>query len=146
MAKKKQSKKPVKAKASKPKAKPKKKAAPKSKGESLSSQVARLASFITQNIPGEPSQNQGAIDTAIRIMLIQENEMRNLRERLAAAEAKHTPAPPPQVPADSTAAQPVDSVQPSISSLNETIYEAAKDAAKPTTPPPPATPHLGGCC
>lgn len=37
-------------------------------GESLESQVDRLANFIIQNIPGEPSQSQGAIDTAIRLL------------------------------------------------------------------------------
>lgn len=36
--------------------------------ESLESQVNRLATFIMENIPGEPSQNQGAIDTAIRLL------------------------------------------------------------------------------
>jgi len=36
--------------------------------ENLKSQVKRLANFITSEIPGEPSQSEGAIDTAIRIM------------------------------------------------------------------------------
>lgn len=36
--------------------------------ETTASQVDRLAAFITENIPGEPSQNQGAVDTAIRLM------------------------------------------------------------------------------
>lgn len=36
--------------------------------ESLDSQVDRLANYIMNNIPGEPSQNQGAIDTAIRLL------------------------------------------------------------------------------
>lgn len=36
--------------------------------ESLNSQINRLANFIMENVPGEPSQNQGAVDTAIRIM------------------------------------------------------------------------------
>ena len=37
-------------------------------GEPLESQVDRLAKFILKEIPGEPSQNQGAIDTAIRLL------------------------------------------------------------------------------
>jgi hypothetical protein len=32
------------------------------------SQVARLAAFIVEEIPGEPSRSEGAVDTAIRIM------------------------------------------------------------------------------
>lgn len=31
-------------------------------------QVRRLARFIEQHIPGEPSQSQGAVDTAIRLL------------------------------------------------------------------------------
>lgn len=36
--------------------------------ENLESQVERLAEFIMRNVPSEPSQNEGAIDTAIRIL------------------------------------------------------------------------------
>ena len=36
--------------------------------ESLKSQIDRLARFILEEIPGEPSQDQGAVDAAIRIM------------------------------------------------------------------------------
>lgn len=36
--------------------------------ESLESQVDRLARFIMGEIPGEPSQSQGAVDTAIRLL------------------------------------------------------------------------------
>ncbi len=36
--------------------------------ESLESQVGRLASFIMEKVPGEPSRSEGAIDTAIRII------------------------------------------------------------------------------
>lgn len=36
--------------------------------EHLSAQVDRLANFIMENIPGEPAQSQGAIDTAIRLL------------------------------------------------------------------------------
>lgn len=37
-------------------------------GEPLNAQVARLAGFILQNFDGEPSENAGAIDTAIRLL------------------------------------------------------------------------------
>lgn len=37
-------------------------------GDPLDSQVDRLAAFILENFPGEPSQNEGAIDTAIRLL------------------------------------------------------------------------------
>jgi hypothetical protein len=36
--------------------------------ESLESQVQRLADFIVEFVPGEPSQSEGAIDTAIRLL------------------------------------------------------------------------------
>lgn len=36
--------------------------------EPLASQVARLAQFIADAIPGEPSRSEGAIDTAIRLL------------------------------------------------------------------------------
>ena len=34
----------------------------------LSDQIGRLADFILREIPGEPSQSQGAVDTAIRLL------------------------------------------------------------------------------
>ncbi len=34
----------------------------------LDSEIRRLADFICAEVPGEPSQNQGAVDTAIRWM------------------------------------------------------------------------------
>ena len=37
-------------------------------GESLISQIERLSNFIMQEIPGEPSRDQGAVDTAIRLL------------------------------------------------------------------------------
>lgn len=40
----------------------------KDENESLESQVKRLADFIMQEVPGEPSQAEGAIDTAIRLL------------------------------------------------------------------------------
>ena len=36
--------------------------------ESLPSQVNRLATFISEEIPGEPSKSEGAIDCAIRLL------------------------------------------------------------------------------
>lgn len=36
--------------------------------EAIEAQIDRLASFIMHCIEGEPSQSQGAVDTAIRIM------------------------------------------------------------------------------
>lgn len=36
--------------------------------EPLQSQIDRLAAFIIREVPGEPSQNEGAIDTAIRLI------------------------------------------------------------------------------
>ncbi len=37
-------------------------------GEPLGTQVARLADYIMFNVPGEPSESAGAVDTAIRIL------------------------------------------------------------------------------
>lgn len=34
----------------------------------LESQINELASFIIREVPGEPSENQGAVDTAVRII------------------------------------------------------------------------------
>ena len=36
--------------------------------ETLEHQVQRLANFIMENIPGEPSQDEGAVDCAIRLL------------------------------------------------------------------------------
>ena len=36
--------------------------------ETATQQIDRLADFIMQNIPGEPSQSEGAVDTAIRLL------------------------------------------------------------------------------
>lgn len=38
------------------------------KSESLSSQIERLGAFILAEVPGEPSQNEGAVDCAIRLL------------------------------------------------------------------------------
>jgi hypothetical protein len=37
-------------------------------GESAEVQIDRLAKFIMNEIPGEPSQSEGAVDTAIRLL------------------------------------------------------------------------------
>jgi hypothetical protein len=36
--------------------------------DQLDAQIERLAHFIMQHVPGEPSQSQGAVDTAIRLL------------------------------------------------------------------------------
>lgn len=36
----------------------------------LSNEIDRLAEFIINNVEGEPSENQGAVDTAIRLLNI----------------------------------------------------------------------------
>ena len=38
------------------------------KPERARDQIARLAKYIVDEVPGEPSQSEGAVDTAIRIM------------------------------------------------------------------------------
>lgn len=47
------------------------------KTESLESQIKRLGSFIMDEVPGEPSRSEGAVDVAIRVireLRQQENE------------------------------------------------------------------------
>lgn len=36
--------------------------------ESAEDQIKRLAEFIAENVPGEPSESEGAVDTAIRLL------------------------------------------------------------------------------
>ena len=36
--------------------------------ETAQQQIDRLARFIMEEVPGEPSQSEGAIDTAIRLI------------------------------------------------------------------------------
>lgn len=36
--------------------------------ETLKSQIDRLARFIMAEVPGEPSESEGAVDTAIRVI------------------------------------------------------------------------------
>lgn len=43
-------------------------AEPAGDAEPLSAQIERLASFIMEHVPGEPSQSEGAVDCAIRII------------------------------------------------------------------------------
>lgn len=42
--------------------------------ETLEDQVRRLADFIVENFPGEPSRSEGAIDTAIRLLSARSTE------------------------------------------------------------------------
>ena len=51
-------------------------------GEDLSEQVARLATFIMENVPGEPSASEGAIECAIRIIKGQQIVIERQREEL----------------------------------------------------------------
>lgn len=48
---------------------------PPTNHEPLGSQVERLAAFILAEIEGEPSQSEGAVDCAIRIMGAQRDEL-----------------------------------------------------------------------
>ena len=46
-------------------------------------QIVKLATFIMANVPGEPSESQGAVDTAIRVMTTLQARVRELEEALA---------------------------------------------------------------
>jgi len=59
-----------------------------SKPESLESQIARLAKFIMEEIPGEPSQDGGAVDTAIRIMRAQQTAWKTFQQDIDKAKKK----------------------------------------------------------
>ena len=48
---------------------------------SLYLQINELASFIMNEVPGEPSQSQGAVDTAIRIIRELQAENSELKEK-----------------------------------------------------------------
>jgi hypothetical protein len=41
---------------------------PAPEGETHEQQIDRLATFIMRHVPGEPSQSEGAVDTAIRLL------------------------------------------------------------------------------
>lgn len=47
----------------------------------LDAEILRLAEFIATEVPGEPSQSQGAVDTAIRII-------RNLQNIISSSNQK----------------------------------------------------------
>jgi hypothetical protein len=53
---------------------------------SLDHQVANLAQYIMDEVPGEPSESQGAIDTAIRLLRLFQVERDALLEALKAVE------------------------------------------------------------
>lgn len=36
--------------------------------DSLDEQINRLANYIMEHVPGEPSRSEGAVDTAIRLL------------------------------------------------------------------------------
>ncbi len=46
----------------------------------LSKQIDKLATYIMENVEGEPSQSQGAVDTAIRVMDALKDEVEQLGE------------------------------------------------------------------
>ena len=60
----------------------------KREAEHLQAEVWRLAEFIIDNVPGEPSQSGGVVDTAIRIMSEQAAELEHLRADRPATELR----------------------------------------------------------
>lgn len=58
----------------------------KPKAETLKSQVDRLAKFIVAEIPGEPSQSEGAVDTAIRLLRTQQADLTSHEETIRRVE------------------------------------------------------------
>ena len=60
--------------------------------ETPSQQIERLANFIMNNIPGEPSKSEGAIDTAMRILSSSRTEL--LKELKGKAEMMKLNADP----------------------------------------------------
>jgi hypothetical protein len=48
----------------------------------LELQIDALANYILSEVPGEPSQSEGAVDTAIRVMREQRTQLDNVRRRL----------------------------------------------------------------
>ena len=53
----------------------------------LQGQIATLGNFIIQNIPGEPSRDEGAVETAIRLLGFYRERIGSLERDLAAAKA-----------------------------------------------------------
>lgn len=50
--------------------------------KSYRAQIDRLATYIMENIPGEPSQSQGAIDTAIRLLQSQQKTIDDMTKTI----------------------------------------------------------------
>ncbi len=46
--------------------------------ETAEQQIDRLAKFIMESIPGEPSQSEGAVDTAIRLLGIDASRLEHI--------------------------------------------------------------------
>lgn len=46
--------------------------------ENAQRQIKRLADFILKEVPGEPSKNQGAIDTAIRVIRTMQKQINRM--------------------------------------------------------------------
>lgn len=51
-------------------------------------QIEKLASYIITNVPGEPSRSEGAVETAIRIIAQQAQEIERLKVEVADQKAK----------------------------------------------------------
>lgn len=78
--------------------------------ESAEDQIKRLADFIMENVPGEPSESEGAVDTAIRLLARYTSQPEPLRalgdlapeesERFAAAIRKATENPGRTIPVE----------------------------------------------
>lgn len=43
-------------------------------------EIARLANFIAEHVPGEPSRSEGAVDTAIRLLSERRDENSEVSE------------------------------------------------------------------
>lgn len=53
------------------------------RGLKLEEQIKRLADFIMEEVPGEPSQSEGAVDTAIRVMQQERQKTAALRSAMS---------------------------------------------------------------
>lgn len=62
--------------------------------EALDEQVGRLADWIMENVDGEPSQSQGAVDTAIRLLDAWQRQIEALRDEVARLGAEPASAGP----------------------------------------------------
>jgi len=54
----------------------------------MSKEIDNLASWLIGNVPDEPSQNEGAVDTAIRVMATMIAERDQLRARVAELQSR----------------------------------------------------------